>query len=90
MERGRLLLQSRGEPIVIAYRESLLADERKKVLPETQARAELGWLAPDAVERLVDAFQERFPNCGDPEKTERVMAYVRDRVAAGAIAVVRR
>jgi len=90
MNRGRLKLASRGEPLVVAYRDSLLAGERDKVLSEAHACAELDWLPPEAVRQLVDAFEDRFPNCPNPDKTERVLAYVRDRVSAGALAIVKR
>ncbi len=90
MDWGRLKLASRGEPLVIAYRHALSSSERDGILPESEASSELDWLPPEAVARVVDAFASRFPNSRDPEKTRRVMAYVKDRVASGVLAVVRR
>ena len=76
--------------MVMAFRDLLLPDELKHVLPETEARAELEWLAPDSVRRLVEAFGARFPNSREPEVTERVMAYVATRVATGGLAIAKR
>ena len=76
--------------MVMAYRDLLLPDELNHVLPETEARAELEWLTPDSVRRVVAAFGARFPNSREPECTERVMAYVAGRVAAGTLAMVKR
>ncbi|RLB59320.1 MAG: hypothetical protein DRI90_15525 [Deltaproteobacteria bacterium] len=90
MDRGRIKLVSRGEPVVMAYRDLLLPDELKYVLPETEARAELEWLTPDSVRRVVDSFGARFPNSREPENTKRVMTYVAGRVAAGSLALVKK
>ncbi len=90
MTRGRIDLESRGEPLVLTHRDLLLPDEVTHVLPETEARAELEWLSSDSVRRVVEALGSRFPNSREPECTERVMAYVADRVAAGTLAMVKR
>jgi hypothetical protein len=90
MDRGRLKLEARGEPMLAAYRELLLPDEEAFVLPATLARAELEALSAESRWRLVEAFAARFPNSHEPDKTERVLAFVRQQVAVGAIALVKR
>ena len=76
--------------MLVAYRELLLTEEEAFVLPPTVACAELEALSAESRLRLVDAFAARFPNSHEPEKTERVLAFVRERVAVGAIALVKR
>jgi hypothetical protein len=89
MSRGRVKLVSRGQRLVMADRHTLLPGEIEQVLSDAEARAEVDWLSPECVRQIVRVFASRFPNTREPEKTQRVMTYVRDRVAAGAIAVVK-
>jgi hypothetical protein len=89
MSRGRLKLVSRGERLVMADRHLLLPEELALVLSESEARAEVDWLSPACIQQIVRAYASRFPNTREPEKTERVMTYVRDRVAAGALSIAK-
>ena len=76
--------------MLAAYREVLLSEEEAFVLPPTVACAELEALSAESRSQLVEAFAARFPNSHEPDKTERVLAFVRERVAAGVIALVKR
>ncbi len=89
MARGRWKISSRGDPLLIAWRDLVSSDESRFVLPEVVARAELDWLASEAVQILVEHFAPRFPNSQHPGITGRVMSYVRDQVSTGNIVLVR-
>ena len=88
MNSGRITLDARGRRLLVAHRERLTPTELDRVMPLAQARNELACLSSEAQSRLVDAFGSRFPNDPQPRLGARVMAYLDDRVSAGAVALV--
>ncbi len=84
----RFKIWSRGQLLVLANRDRLLPTEVERIMPEVHARSQLDGLAPDATQVLVRGLGWRFPNDREPLITERVMRYVRDRVASGSLVMV--
>ncbi len=90
MQSLRLLIEGRRNRLLIAHRSLLLPSEAAEAVPMPEAGELLERLPDRAVRALVDAWGHRFPNDIDPQKTARVMTYVKERVGAGAVAVVKR
>jgi len=88
MISGRITLDARGRRLVIAHRERLTPSELERVMPTVRARSELACLSLTARRRLVAAFGSRFPNDREPRITERVMAFLDDRLLSGSLALV--
>lgn len=90
MVTGRLEIATRGEALVFARGTSLVDGERDEVLSATQARAVLGRLSPAAQRRLVEACDGMFPTTPEPERSQRILDHVAERLDTGALFLLRR
>ncbi len=66
-----------------------MTSELSSLLPPSEACAQLDTLPPASVSALVQEWGHRFPNSREPEKSQRVMQYLRERVASGALGILR-